>query len=108
VELDLRSFRRHAQIASQEVKFEKDTEAYKLTKSATPKDLDEETEIKLTETAIKAIRAVKLRDYGRIDMRISSKGKFMSWKAIPNPWLSSGQEFFHGCEEIPASPIPND
>jgi D-alanine-D-alanine ligase len=94
VELDLSKLPKGVpRIASQEVKFEKDTEAYKLTKSAIAEDLDEETETLLTETAIKAYRAVKLRDYGRIDMRLSSKGEVYVIEANPNPWLSSGQEF---------------
>ena len=38
----------HAKIASQDVKFEKDSEAYKLTKSAIAEDLDEETVTNLT------------------------------------------------------------
>ena len=80
-------------IASQDVKFEKETEVYKLTKSAIAEDLDEETEARLTEVAVKAYRAVKLRDYGRIDMRLSSKGDVYVIEANPNPWLSSGQEF---------------
>jgi D-alanine-D-alanine ligase len=94
VELDLSKLPKGVpRIASQDVKFEKDTEAYKLTKSAIAEDLDEETEARLTETAIKAYRAVKLRDYGRIDMRLSSKGDVYVIEANPNPWLSSGQEF---------------
>jgi D-alanine-D-alanine ligase len=94
VELDLSKLPKGTpKIASMDVKFEKDTEAYKLTKSAIAEDLDEETVTKLTETAIKAYRAVKLRDYGRIDMRVSSKGEVYVIEANPNPWLSSGQEF---------------
>ncbi len=94
VELDLSKLPKGVpRIASQDVKFEKDTEAYKLTKSAIAEDLDEETETRLTEIAIKAYRAVKLRDYGRIDMRLSSKGEIYVIEANPNPWLSSGQEF---------------
>jgi D-alanine-D-alanine ligase len=94
VELDLSRLPKGVpRIASQDVKFEKDTEAYKLTKSAIAEDLDEETETRLTEIAIKAYRAVKLRDYGRIDMRLSSKGEIYVIEANPNPWLSSGQEF---------------
>jgi D-alanine-D-alanine ligase len=94
VELDLSKLPKGVpRIASQDVKFEKDTEAYKLTKSAIAEDLDEETVTKLTEIAIKAYRAVKLRDYGRIDMRLSSKGEVYVIEANPNPWLSSGQEF---------------
>ena len=80
-------------IASLEVKHERDSEAYKLTKSAVAEGFDEETEIKLIETALKAYRAVKLRDYGRIDMRVSPKGEVYVIEANPNPWLSSGQEF---------------
>jgi D-alanine-D-alanine ligase len=94
VELDLSRLPKGVpRIASQDVKFERDTEAYKLTKSAIAEDLDEETETRLTEIAIKAYRAVKLRDYGRIDMRLSSKGEIYVIEANPNPWLSSGQEF---------------
>jgi D-alanine-D-alanine ligase len=94
VELDLSKLPKGVpRIATLDVKFEKDTEAYKLTKSAIAEDLDEETVTKLTETAIKAYRAVKLRDYGRIDMRLSSKGEVYVIEANPNPWLSSGQEF---------------
>lgn len=94
VELDLSKLPKGVpKIASQDVKFEKDTEAYKLTKSIIAEDLDEEIAAKLTETAIKAYRAVKLRDYGRIDMRVSSKGEVYVIEANPNPWLSSGQEF---------------
>ncbi len=94
VELDLSRLPKDIpRIASLDVKFEKDTEAYKLTKSAIAEDLDEETANKLAETAIKAYRAVKLRDYGRIDMRLNSKGEVYVIEANPNPWLSSGQEF---------------
>jgi D-alanine-D-alanine ligase len=80
-------------IASYDAKFEKDTEAYKLTKSALAEDLDEETVARLTETALAAYRAVKLRDYGRIDMRLSTKGDVYVIEANPNPWISSQQEF---------------
>jgi D-alanine-D-alanine ligase len=80
-------------IASYDVKFEKDTEVYKLTKSALAEDLDEKTVAKLTETALAAYRAVKLRDYGRIDMRLAANGEVYVIEANPNPWLASQQEF---------------
>jgi D-alanine-D-alanine ligase len=80
-------------IASYDVKFEKDAEAYKLTKSSIAEDLDEETVERLTQTALAAHRAVKLRDYGRIDMRLSAKGEVFVLEANPNPWLSTKQEF---------------
>jgi D-alanine-D-alanine ligase len=80
-------------IASYDVKFEKDTPAHKLTKSEIAENLDEETVSRLTETALAAYRAVKLRDYGRIDMRLSSSGEVYVIEANPNPWLASGHEF---------------
>ncbi len=94
VELDLSRLPKGTpKIATQEVKFEKDTAAYKLTKSKVAEDLDEKTTESLSETALAAYRAVKLRDYGRIDMRLSSKGEVYVIEANPNPWLSSVQEF---------------
>jgi D-alanine-D-alanine ligase len=94
VELDLSKLPEgQPKIASYDVKFEKHTEAHRLTKSAVATDLDEETMTRLAETAIAAYRAVKLRDYGRIDMRLTPKGEVYVIEANPNPWLSSKHEF---------------
>jgi D-alanine-D-alanine ligase len=80
-------------IASRDVKFEKDTPGYKLTKSHLVTDLGEKIVAKLQETGLAAYQAVKLRDYGRIDMRLTPKGEVYVIEANPNPWLSSKQEF---------------
>jgi D-alanine-D-alanine ligase len=80
-------------IASYDVKFEKETQVHKLTKSHLATDLDEETTKKLQEVGRAAYQAVKLRDYGRIDMRLTEKGEVYVIEANPNPWLSSKQEF---------------
>src|ERR1700749_3667532 len=94
VELDLSKLPKGIpRIASLDVKFEKDTEVYKLTKLGIAEDLEEEIATKLCETALKAYRAVKLRDYGRIDMRVSKKVEVFVIEANPNPWLSGFQEF---------------
>jgi D-alanine-D-alanine ligase len=94
IELDLSKLPKGVpRIATQDVKFEKDTDAYKLTKSAPAEDLDEDTVQRLAQTALDAYRACKLRDYGRIDMRLSPKGEVYVIEANPNPWLSSAQEF---------------
>jgi D-alanine-D-alanine ligase len=81
-------------VAGTEVKWEKETEAYKVTKSAPVEDLDEEITDRLCKTAVKAYRALKLRDYGRIDMRLTEKGEVYVIEANPNPWLSSTSEFY--------------
>src|SRR5215813_12577965 len=80
-------------VAGTEVKWEKDSEAYKATKSAPVEDLDEATTELLSQTALAAYQALKLRDYGRIDMRLTPKGEVFVIEANPNPWLSSGAEF---------------
>ena len=94
IELDLSKLPEGmAKIAGKEVKWEKETEAYKVTKSAPVEDLDEETTQKLQDKALAAYRALKLRDYGRIDMRLAESGAVYVIEANPNPWLSSGAEF---------------
>jgi D-alanine-D-alanine ligase len=94
IELDLSKLPEGTpRIASRDVKFETESRAYKLTKSQIAEDLDEATVQKLSETALAAYRAVKLRDYGRIDMRLTSEGEVYVIEANPNPWLSSRHEF---------------
>ena len=67
------------------MKWEKDTEAYKVTKSAPAEDLDEETTKRLSETALAAYQALKLRDYGRIDMRLTEQGRGLRHRGQPQP-----------------------
>jgi D-alanine-D-alanine ligase len=94
VELDLSKLPKGTpKIAGKEVKWEKETEAYKVTKSAPAEDLDEETTKRLSDTALAAYQALKLRDYGRIDMRLTKKGEVFVIEANPNPWLASTAEF---------------
>ena len=94
VELDLSRLPEGTpKIATYDVKFEKNTEVYKLTKSQLAEDLDEATTKRLSDTALAAYRALKLRDYGRIDMRLAPNGDVYVIEANPNPWLASRQEF---------------
>jgi len=94
VELDLSRLPEGTpRIAGTDVKWEKETEAYKVTKAAPVEDLPEATVKRLSDTALAAYQALKLRDYGRIDMRLSKKGEVFVIEANPNPWLSSGAEF---------------
>ncbi len=80
-------------IAGKEVKWDKDTEHYRVTKSAPAEGLDEDTVQRLSQTAMAVYQALKLRDYGRIDMRLTPKGEIYVIEANPNPWLASGAEF---------------
>jgi D-alanine-D-alanine ligase len=94
VELDLSKLPEGTpKIASTDVKWEKDSDAYRKTRSHVVEDLDEKTIEKIQEKAVAAYQALKLRDYGRIDMRLTEKGEIYVLEANPNPWLSSGAEF---------------
>lgn len=94
IELDLSKLPEGTpKIAGKEVKWEKDTEHYRVTKSAPAEDLDEDTVKRLSDTALAVYQALKLRDYGRIDMRLTPEGEVYVIEANPNPWLASGAEF---------------
>jgi D-alanine-D-alanine ligase len=94
IELDLSKLPKGTpRVAGQDVKFERESEAYKLTKSFPVEDLDEDLREKLSKTAKSAFIALRFRDYGRIDMRLDKKGEVYVIEANPNPWLASSQEF---------------
>lgn len=56
-------------IASSEAKWDEDS-AYKYTVETFPTDIPPAVYKKIQETAIQAFKALKLRDYGRVDMRL--------------------------------------
>ncbi len=100
VELDLSKLPEGMpRIAGYEVKFDVNTEAYKRTKSSPARDLDEETVERIQQTALTAFRALKLRDYGRIDVRLDANGKVYVLEANPNPWLDPAAEFAMAAKE---------
>ena len=100
VELDLSKLPEGMpKIAGYEVKFDVNTEAYKKTKSSPAKDLDEETIERIQQTALTAYRALKLRDYGRIDVRLAPTGRVYVLEANPNPWLDPAAEFAMAAKE---------
>jgi D-alanine-D-alanine ligase len=80
-------------IAGREVKWETESEAYKVTRSAVAKDLDEQVAARAKEAALGAYRALQLRDYARVDLRLASDGKLYVIDANPNPWLVVEAEF---------------
>lgn len=86
-------------IAGYEVKFDITTDAYKLTKSAPARDLDDETIENIQQTALTAYRALRLRDYGRIDLRLAQNGRVYVIEANPNPWLDPAAEFAMAIKE---------
>ena len=93
VELDLSKLPEGMpKIAGREVKWDKGTEAYDLTRSAAPKDLDEDVARRLQSIALQVYSALRLRDYGRVDMRLTPDGQIYVIEANPNPWLAPEAE----------------
>ena len=80
-------------IAGTEVKWERGTAAYRKTKLRFPEDLSENLLAEIQETAVKAYQALEIRDYARVDFRLSPKRKFFTLEVNPNPWLHSTAEF---------------
>jgi D-alanine-D-alanine ligase len=100
VELDLSQLPKGTpKIAGYDVKFDESTEAYKKTKSAPARDLDEAVVTEIQRVAVTAFRALKLRDYARIDLRLAAKGRIYLIEANPNPWLDPIAEFAMAAKE---------
>jgi D-alanine-D-alanine ligase len=64
-----------------------------VTRSAIAKDLEEQVAARATEAALDTYRALELRDYARIDLRLAADGKVYVIEANPNPWLVAEAEF---------------
>ena len=86
-------------IAGTEVKWERGTEAYRKTKLRIPTDLSDGTVAEIQATAVNACRALEVRDYARVDMRLASDGACYTLEVNPNPWLHSTAEFVLAARE---------
>jgi D-alanine-D-alanine ligase len=63
------------------------------TKSIFPDDLDEELVERVHTVALDAFRALRLRDYARVDMRVNDKGEIYVLEINPNCYLEKDAEF---------------
>jgi D-alanine-D-alanine ligase len=73
-------------------KWQEGTPEYKGTKSILA-DLPSELDARLRKVAIDAYRALRLRDYGRIDLRLAETGEIYVLEANANCYLESNSEF---------------
>jgi D-alanine-D-alanine ligase len=94
IELDLSQLPEGTpKVAGTEVKWEEGTDVYKNTRPFFPEDLAPEVVDQLQRTAVTAFQILKLRDYGRIDIRMTADGHVYVLEVNPNPWLLSTAEF---------------
>jgi D-alanine-D-alanine ligase len=63
------------------------------TKSVFPANLDPDLEARMQAVAIEAFNALRLRDYGRIDLRVSPTGEIFVIEVNPNCYLERDAEF---------------
>ena len=63
------------------------------TESLFPTDLPAELVVRMQKVAVDAFEALRLRDYGRIDLRVSSEGEIFVIEVNPNCYLERGSEF---------------
>ncbi|HEY9226236.1 MAG TPA: ATP-grasp domain-containing protein [Gemmatimonadaceae bacterium] len=98
IELDFSNFPPgRPRIASWEAKWGDDGDArgaeYEGTQSVFPTDLDSDLEERMQCVAIEAFHALRLRDYARIDLRVSPSGEIYVIEVNPNCYLERDAEF---------------
>jgi D-alanine-D-alanine ligase len=98
IELDFTGFPEGApRIASWEAKWGTDGAGagaeYAGTKSVFPESLDTELAERMQKVAVEAFHALRLRDYARIDLRVSPAGDIYVIEVNPNCYLEKESEF---------------
>ena len=63
----------HERIVSYDAKWDPNTEAFRMNPVMCPAPIDEELRCRIEQTAKGAYKALKLRDYGRIDIRVRDR-----------------------------------
>jgi D-alanine-D-alanine ligase len=90
-------------IASWEAKWGDDGEGsgaeFAGTESIFPENLDEALLEKMQEVALEAFHAMRLRDYARIDLRVTEGGDVYVIEVNPNCYLESKSEFARAAEK---------
>jgi D-alanine-D-alanine ligase len=104
IELDFSGFPAgKPRIASWEAKWGDDGEGageeYAGTKSIFPAGLDTDLETRMKNAAVEAFHALRLRDYGRIDLRVSSAGEIFVIEVNPNCYLERESEFSRAAKQ---------
>jgi D-alanine-D-alanine ligase len=66
---------------------------YAGTRSIFPNELDEPLEARMKEVALEAFHALRLRDYARVDLRVSPAGEIYVIEVNPNCYLERDAEF---------------
>jgi D-alanine-D-alanine ligase len=98
IELDFSKFPKDLpKIASWSAKWGEDGEGkgaeFAGTESVFPTDVPEELAERIKKVAIDSFQALRLRDYARVDLRVSDSGKIYVIEVNPNCYLEAKSEF---------------
>ena len=85
-------------IVSYEAKWVEESPLYKTTVPVCPAVLPASIEAAARRIALDAARAVGLRDYGRVDMRLDDNGNLFVLEANPNPDISEDAGFMRAAQ----------
>ena len=79
-------------VMDSEAKFDETSERFHGTKAIVP-DLEPELRARLQKVSLDAYRALRVRDYGRIDLRLSETGEIFVIEVNANCYLEENSEF---------------
>ncbi|HEV7388880.1 MAG TPA: hypothetical protein VGN73_09725 [Gemmatimonadaceae bacterium] len=104
IELDFSKFPEGLpKIASWEAKWGDDGDEkgaqFEGTKSIFPTDLSEDLTQKIQQVAIDSFQALRLRDYARVDLRVTPAGEVYVIEANPNCYLEQNSEFARAAQK---------
>jgi D-alanine-D-alanine ligase len=103
IELDFSGFPEGVpRIASWEAKWGDESGAgaeFSGTRSVLARDVDEQLANEVRRVAVEAFQALRLRDYARIDMRVSASGEPFILEVNPNCYLERESEFARSAAE---------
>jgi D-alanine-D-alanine ligase len=103
IELDFTGFPAdRPRIASWQAKWGDDGEGsgaeFAGTRSVFPTDLDPALVSRVQAVAVEAFEALRLRDYGRVDLRVTASGEIYVLEVNPNCYLERSAEFARAAE----------
>jgi D-alanine-D-alanine ligase len=85
-------------VASWSAKWEEEHEEFTGCRLIFPEDLDPDVAERMCALAVESFRALRLRDYARVDLRLDEKGEAFVIEVNPNCYLADGEVFAESAE----------
>ncbi len=98
-ELDMSSYPEGVpRVASWSAKWEEEHEEFAGCRVVFPDHLDPALEDRMRTVSVEAFRALRLRDYARVDLRLDESGELFVLEVNPNCYLADGEVFAEAAE----------